>query len=131
MRQGDCGYGDNMGFWFFNPEDFEALDGKRILKLSIAVRRKAGGRAEYVGVNIMPHNLTERTVYQPEFINGKCYYTLIDNLGCAIRDVIDEDLFTAIQDGMVLGFGVKELESQYNNYVILDSLLALRFIVED
>lgn len=120
-----------MGFWFFNPKNFEKLDGKHIEKLSIEVRRRSGGAARYVDVNIIPHNLTERTAYQPEFINGRCYRVSIEPHECITRDVFDKELFEAIQDGMVLGFGVQQLEDQYDSYAVLDSSLTLRFTIGD
>ena len=64
VRQGDDGYGDCTGCWFFGTA-FAELKGKTINKVQITITRNNGGRSSAVGLVVRTHNYSARTSGAP------------------------------------------------------------------
>ena len=58
-RQGDYGYGDSNGCWFFGTA-FSELKGKTINKVEITITRQSGGNYAAVGLVVRTHNYSTR-----------------------------------------------------------------------
>lgn len=106
-RQGDYGYGDCDGLWFFGSQFEDQLKGKTIKKITVKVTRKTGGSSAAVTHTLRMHNYAERPSGSPSFVSGwtKTFDVAVgDTVSIAITDTA---LLDAISNGNVKGFGVR------------------------
>ena len=112
VRQGDYGYGDCNGCWFFGTQ-FAELKGKNITKVQITITRQTGGTSSAVGLAIKTHNYASRPSGSPSY--GSSVGTLklaTGNSGTLPITDTSNALITGLKNGTVKGIG---LQSSYTS----------------
>lgn len=66
MRQGNYGYGECVGCWFFG-DNISDMSGKNITKVTITIKRQAGGTSGAVTHGLKLHNHGTRPSAAPTF----------------------------------------------------------------
>ena len=105
VRQGDYGYGDCNGCWFFDNQ-FEDLEGKAINKVTIKINRQSGGYSSAVGLAVKTHNYTKRPSGAPN-LNLSCGTLLLSTNSSGTLTITNSDVLNGISNGTVKGFGIK------------------------
>lgn len=108
--QGDYGYGDCVGCWFFGTE-FAEVKGKTITKVTITIERQRGGNTSAVGLVVKTHNHASRPSGSPKFGITCGTLSLAVNTKGTLT-ITDETILANIKSGKVKGFG---LQSSYNS----------------
>ena len=106
VRQGDYGYGDCTGCWFFGTA-FAELKGKTINKVQITISRSRGGSYSAVGLVVRTHNYSARPNGVPT-LSSSSYGTL--SLATGETDkltITHSDVLNGIKNGTVKGFGIR------------------------
>lgn len=65
-RQGDYGYGDCNGCWFFGTQ-FNQFKGKSISKIELTIKRISGGSYSGVALQVKTHNYASRPSGKPSY----------------------------------------------------------------
>ena len=105
VRQGDYGYGDCTGLWFFGTA-FSELKGKTITKVTITITRGRGGSSNAVGLAVKTHKYSARPSGAPTL--GTSCGTLSLAAGSTGRLTITNDtVLNGISAGTVKGFGIR------------------------
>lgn len=104
-RQGDYGYGDCNGCWFFDNQ-FEDLEGKSINKITIKINRQSGGSSREVGLAVKTHNYTTRPSGEPN-LNLSCGTLSLSTNSTGTLTITNSDVLNGISNGTVKGFGIK------------------------
>ena len=104
-RQGDYGYGDCNGYWFFDNQ-FEDLEGKAINKVTIKINRQSGGYSSAVGLAVKTHNYTKRPSGVPN-LNLSCGTLSLSTNSSGTLTITNSDVLNSISNGTVKGFGIK------------------------
>ena len=109
-RQGDYGYGDCNGCWFFGS-GFAEVKGKSISKVTITITRKSGGSSSAVGLVVKSHGYASRPSGAPS------YRTTAGTLSLAVGKsgtltITNSTILKEISSGAVKGFGI---QSSYNS----------------
>ena len=115
VRQGDYGYGDCNGCWFFGSA-FTEVKGATIKKVTIRINRQSGGSSSDVDLVIKSHGYSSRP-------NGKpSYRTTAGTVSVApgksgLLLITNSTILSEISSGKVKGFGI---QSTYNssNYAV-------------
>ena len=115
VRQGDYGYGDCNGCWFFGSA-FAEVKGATIKKVTIRINRQSGGSSSDVDLVIKSHGYSSRP-------NGKpSYRTTAGTVSVApgksgLLLITNSTILREISSGAVKGFGI---QSTYNssNYAV-------------
>ena len=115
VRQGDYGYGDCNGCWFFGSA-FAEVKGATIKKVTIRINRQSGGSSSDVDLVIKSHGYSSRP-------NGKpSYRTTAGTVSVApgksgLLLITNSTILSEISSGKVKGFGI---QSTYNssNYAV-------------
>ena len=104
-RQGDYGYGDCNGCWFFDNQ-FEDLKGKAINKVTIKINRQSGGYSSAVELAVKTHNYTKRPSGAPN-LNLSCGTLSLSTNSSGTLTITNSDVLNGISNGTVKGFGIK------------------------
>ena len=106
VRQGDYGYGDCTGCWFFGTA-FAELKGKTINKVQITITRNNGGRSSAVGLVVRTHNYSARPSSAPK-LSSSSYGTLSLATGQTDKlTITHSDVLNGIKNGTIKGFGIR------------------------
>lgn len=110
VRQGDYGYGDCNGAWFFSTK-FAELKGRTITKVTIKISRTTGGTSSSVTHTLKAHKNSSRPGGMPSYIDG---YS--QTFGLAVGSsttvtITNSTVLNAIKNGECKGFG---LQSAYD-----------------
>ena len=107
VRQGDYGYGDCNGIWFFGDR-FEQFKGKNITKVVISISRQGGGQSASVNLNIKTHNYKSRPSGKPSYV------ATVGTLGLAVntsgsKTITDTSnaIITGLKAGTIKGIGLQ------------------------
>ena len=105
-RQGDYGYGDCTGCWFFGDQ-FSDLKGKTIKKVQIKITRQSGGSSSAVGLVVRTHNHSSRPSGAPT-LSSSSYGTLSLATGATgTLTITHSDVLNGIKNGTIKGFGIR------------------------
>ena len=104
-RQGDYGYGDCNGCWFFGSA-FSEVKGKTISKVTITITRNSGGSSSAVGLVVKSHGHSGRPSGAPT------YRTTAGTLSLATGEtdtlpITNSTILNEISSGKVKGFGIQ------------------------
>ena len=105
-RQGDYGYGDCSGLWFFGTA-FSELKGKTINKVEITITRQSGGNYAAVGLVVRTHNYSSRPSGAPT-LSSSSYGTLsLATNSTGKLTITNGDVLNGIKNGTIKGFGIR------------------------
>ena len=105
-RQGDYGYGDCTGCWFFGTQ-FADLKGKTINKVTIKITRQSGGSSASVEHKLWMHNHSTRPSGAPTLKSGwSTTFTLTRGQTKTIT-ITDSAVLDAIKAGTCKGFAIR------------------------
>ena len=106
VAQGNYGYGDSTGCWFFGTA-FSELKGKTISKVQITITRNRGGSYAAVGLVVRTHNYSSRPSGAPT-LSSSSYGTLSIPTGTSgTLTITNSDVLNGIKNGTVKGFGIR------------------------
>ena len=106
VRQGDYGYGNCSGLWFFGDQ-FSDLKGKTINKVTIKITRQRGGSYSAVGLVVRTHNYSVRPSGAPT-LSSSSYGTLsLATDATGTLTITDNDVLNGISNGTIKGFGIR------------------------
>ena len=106
VRQGDYGYGDCTGCWFFGTA-FAELKGKTINKVQITITRNSGGSSSAAGLVVRTHNYSARPSGAPK-LSSSSYGALSLATGkTGTLTITDSTVLNGIKNGTVKGFGIR------------------------
>ena len=109
-RQGDYGYGDCNGCWFFGSQ-FNQFKGKSISKIELTIKRISGGSYSGVSLQVKTHNYTSRPSGKPSY-GSSCGSVSIAVGSSGKLTITNSTILNAISNGTVKGFGI---QSSYNS----------------
>lgn len=109
-RQGDYGYGDCNGCWFFGTQ-FNQFKGKSISKIELTIKRISGGSYSGVPVVVKTHNYASRPSGKPSY-GSNCGSVSIAVGNSGKLTITNSTILNAISNGTVKGFGI---QSAYNS----------------
>ena len=122
-RQGDYGYGDCNGCWFFGSQ-FNQFKGKSISKIELTIKRISGGSYAAVPIVVKTHNYASRPSGKPSYGSscGSVKIAVGDNGKLTITN---STILNAISNGTVKGFGI---QSTYNsaNYAVCSGSVTVK-----
>lgn len=107
VRQGDYGYGDCNGCWFFGTQFTQKLQGKTITKLTITVTRQAGGISGDRTATLKMHGYDSRPSGSPSYISDWSMDFTIGIGDTKTLTITDSTVLDAIKGGTCIGFGVQ------------------------
>ena len=105
VRQGDYGYGDCTGCWFFGTA-FSELKGKTISKVQITIKRQTGGTSAPVEHKLWMHGHTGRPSGAPTLTSGWSQLSLATNATGTLT-ITDSAVLNGIKNGTIKGFGIR------------------------
>ena len=105
VRQGDYGYGDCNGCWFFG-DAFSDLEGKTISKVTIKITRQSGGSSSAVGLVVKSHGHSSRPSGAPTFRTTAGTLTLATGKSGPL-EITNSTILSEISSGKVKGFGIQ------------------------
>ena len=127
-RQGDYGYGDCNGCWFFGTQFEKQLKGKTIKKLTLKVTRNSGGISGSTTCTLRMHNYASKPSGAPTYVSGWS-----QNFGAAIGSttltITDSTVLDAISAGTCKGFGVKGTYDK-RHYAVFSGSGTLTAVIE-
>jgi hypothetical protein len=82
-RQGDYGYGDCQGCWFFGSNLYNTMNAGTVTKVVIRIKRQDGGVHAKQTMTVKSHNYTSRPSGAPT------YTDTIGTCSCAVGSYID------------------------------------------
>lgn len=109
-RQGDYGYGDCNGCWFFGTQ-FNQFKGKSISKIELTIKRISGGSYSGVALQVKTHNYASRPSGKPSY-GSSCGSVSIAVGDSGKLTITNSTILNAISSGTVKGFGI---QSAYNS----------------
>lgn len=109
-RQGDYGYGDCNGCWFFGSQ-FNQFKGKSISKIELTIKRISGGSYSGVSLQVKTHNYASRPSGKPSY-GSSCGSVSIAVGDSGKLTITNSTILNAISNGTVKGFGI---QSAYNS----------------
>lgn len=109
-RQGDYGYGDCNGCWFFGSQ-FNQLKDKSISKIELTIKRISGGSYAAVPIVVKTHNYSSRPSGKPTY-GSSCGSVSIAVGNSGKLTITNSSILNAISNGTVKGFGI---QSSYNS----------------
>ena len=116
-RQGDYGYGDSNGCWFFGSQ-FNALKDKVIESVKITITRQNGGYYDSRTAVIKMHNHTSRPSGMPKYISGWSKSVSLAVGETKTITITDSAVLNAIKSGTMKGFGVQSSYTK-TSYMVL------------
>lgn len=108
-RQGDYGYGDCNGCWFFGTQ-FNQFKGKSISKIELTIKRISGGSYAGVPIVVKTHNYTSRPSGKPSY-GSSCGSVSIAVGNSGKLTITNSTILNALSNGTIKGFGI---QSAYN-----------------
>ncbi len=122
-RQGDYGYGDCNGCWFFGTQ-FNQFKGKSISKIELTIKRISGGSYSGVALQVKTHNYTSRPSGKPSY-GSSCGSVSIAVGSSGKLTITNSTILNAISSGTVKGFGI---QSSYNssNYAVCSGSVTMK-----
>lgn len=122
-RQGDYGYGDCNGCWFFGTQ-FNQFKGKSISKIELTIKRISGGSYAAVPIVVKTHNYASRPSGKPSYGNS-CGSVSIAVGSSGKLTITNSTILNAISSGTVKGFGI---QSTYNssNYAVCSGSVTMK-----
>lgn len=122
-RQGDYGYGDCNGCWFFGSQ-FNQLKDKSISKIELTIKRISGGSYAAVPIVVKTHNYASRPSGKPSF-GSNCGSVKIAVGDSGKLTITNSTILNAISNGTVKGFGI---QSTYNsaNYAVCSGSVTVK-----
>lgn len=109
-RQGDYGYGDCNGCWFFGTQ-FNQFKGKSISKIELTIKRISGGSYAGIPIVVKTHNYASRPSGKPSY-GSSCGSVSIAVGDSGKLTITNSTILNAISNGTVKGFGI---QSSYNS----------------
>ena len=106
VRQGDYGYGDCTGCWFFGTA-FAELKGKTINKVQITISRSRGGSYSAVGLVVRTHNYSARPSGAPKLSSSSYGKLSLATGTTGTLTITNSDVLNGIKNGTVKGFGIR------------------------
>ena len=104
-RQGDYGYGDCNGCWFFGSA-FSEVKGKTISKVTISITRNDGGSSSAVGLVVKSHGYSGRPSGAPTFRTTAGTLSLATGATDTLT-ITNSTILNEISSGTVKGFGIQ------------------------
>lgn len=122
-RQGDYGYGDCNGCWFFGTQ-FNQFKGKNITKIELTIKRISGGVHAAVPIVVKTHNYTSRPSGKPSY-GSSCGSVKIAVGDSGKLTITNSTILTALENGTIKGFGI---QSTYNsaNYAVCSGSVSMK-----
>ena len=122
-RQGDYGYGDCNGCWFFGTQ-FNQFKGKNISKIELIIKRISGGVHAAVPIVVKTHNYTSRPSGKPSY-GSSCGSVKIAVGDSGKLTITNSTILTALENGTIKGFGI---QSAYNssNYAVCSGSITMK-----
>lgn len=122
-RQGDYGYGDCNGCWFFGTQ-FNQFKGKSISKIELTIKRISGGSYSGVALQVKTHNYASRPSGKPSY-GSSCGSVSIAVGSSGKLTITNSTILNAISSGTVKGFGI---QSSYNssNYAVCSGSVTMK-----
>lgn len=108
-RQGDYGYGDCNGCWFFGSQ-FNQFKDKTISKIELTIKRISGGSYAAVPIVVKTHNYASRPSGAPSF-GTNCGSVKIAVGNSGKLTITNSTILNALSGGTIKGFGI---QSAYN-----------------
>lgn len=108
-RQGDYGYGDCNGCWFFGTQ-FNQFKGKDISKIELTIKRISGGSYAAVPIVVKTHNYSSRPSGKPSY-GSSCGSVSIAVGNSGKLTITNSTILNALSNGTIKGFGI---QSAYN-----------------
>ena len=109
-RQGNYGYGDCNGCWFFGTQ-FNQFKGKNITKIELTIKRISGGVQSAVSAVVKTHNYTSRPSGKPSY-GSSCGSVKIAVGDSGKLTITNSTILNALKNGTIKGFGI---QSAYNS----------------
>ena len=109
-RQGDYGYGDCNGCWFFGSQ-FNQFKSKNVTKIELTIKRISGGTNAAVPIVVKTHNYTSRPSGKPSY-GSSCGSVKIAVGDTGKLTITNSTILNALSDGTIKGFGI---QSAYNS----------------
>ena len=104
-RQGDYGYGDCNGCWFFGTQ-FNRFKEKNITKIELTIKRISGGVHSAVPVVVKTHNYTSRPSGKPSY-GSSCGSVNIAVGSSGKLTITNSTILNALENGTIKGFGIQ------------------------
>ena len=122
-RQGDYGYGDCNGCWFFGTQ-FNQFKGKSISKIELTIKRISGGSYSGVSLQVKTHNYTSRPSGKPSY-GSNCGSVSIAVGSSGKLTITNSTILNALSNGTIKGFGI---QSAYNssNYAVCSGSVTMK-----
>lgn len=122
-RQGDYGYGDCNGCWFFGSQ-FNQFKGKNITKIELTIKRISGGTNAAVPIVVKTHNYASIPSGKPSYGSG-CGSIKIAVGNSGKLTITNSTILTALENGTIKGFGI---QSAYNssNYAVCSGSVTMK-----
>lgn len=122
-RQGDYGYGDCNGCWFFGSQ-FNQFKDKTISKIELTIKRISGGSYAAVPIVVKTHNYSSRPSGKPSY-GSSCGSVKIAVGDSGKLTITNSTILNAISNGTVKGFGI---QSTYNsaNYAVCSGSVTVK-----
>ena len=128
-RQGDYGYGDCTGLWFFGTA-FSELKGYNISKVQITITRNRGGSSSPVGLVVRTHNYSARPSGAPK-LSSSSYGTLSLATGATgTLTITNSTVLNGINDGTIKGFGIRTTYDAAH-YAVCSGNVTVKITYED
>ena len=106
VRQGDYGYGDCTGCWFFGTA-FAELKGKTINKVQITITRQTGGSSVPVEHKLWMHRYTSRPSGAPTLTSDWSQTFRLATGNSTTVAITDSTVLNAISAGTCKGFALR------------------------
>ena len=106
VRQGDYGYGDCTGCWFFGTA-FAELKGKTITKVQITITRNSGGTSVTVEHKLWMHRYTSRPSGAPTLTSGWSQTFRLATGNSTTVAITNSTVLNAISAGTCKGFALR------------------------
>lgn len=122
-RQGDYGYGDCNGCWFFGTQ-FNQFKGKDISKIELTIKRISGGSYSAVPIVVKTHNYSSRPSGKPSY-GSNCGSVSIAVGSSGKLTITNSTILNALSNGTIKGFGI---QSTYNsaNYAVCSGSVTMK-----
>lgn len=108
-RQGDYGYGDCNGCWFFGTQ-FNQFKEKNITKIELTIKRISGGVHAAVPIVVKTHNYASRPSGKPSY-GSSCGSVSIAVGNSGKLTITNSTILNTLSNGTIKGFGI---QSAYN-----------------
>ena len=128
-RQGDYGYGDCNGCWFFESQ-FNSLKDKVIESVKITITRQNGGYSDSRTAVIKMHNYTSRPSGMPTYISGWSKSVSLAVGETKTITITDSAVLNAIKSGTMKGFGVQSSYTK-TSYMVLSGSCTVKITYKE